>query len=126
METLRGRLRSSFLAPSRSEGVPKGDLGRSGLASGASKASILLLFEGYFARMDQLARRRAEPHFDSVWASPNEVRRFRAQVQNRRKIVPDRLVARVAQEIVCEDRFFHVWRPQNSLQELSGASWEAS
>ena len=74
---------SSFLSPSRSEGVPKGDLSCSDLALGASKGSILLLFEGYFARMDQLARRRAEPHFDSVWASPNEVRRIRVQVKNR-------------------------------------------
>ena len=79
-----------------------------------------------FARVGRLARTRAEPHFDSVWASRNEVRHFRAQVKNGRKIVPDTLLARIAKQIACERRFSRVWMLQNGPQELSGAPWEAS
>ena len=76
--------------------------------------------------MGRVARTRAEPHFDSVWASPNEVRRFRARVKNRRKIGPDTPLALVAQQLVCERRLFRVRMSQNGPQELCGAPWEAS
>ena len=79
-----------------------------------------------FAQVGRIARRRAEPHFDSVWASPNEVRRFRARLKIRRKIGPDTPLAQVAQQLVCERRLFRVRTPQNGPQELSGAPWEAS
>ena len=79
-----------------------------------------------FAQVSRIARRRAEPHFDSVWASPNEVRRFRARVKNRRKIGPDTPLAQVAQQLVRERRLFRVRTPQYGPQELSGAPREAS
>ena len=99
---------------------------RSWLEFGPSQGSILVLLRCSFAQVSRIARRRAEPHFDSVWASPNEVRRFRARVQNRRKIVPDTPLALVTQQLVCERRLFRVRTPQNGPQELSGAPWEAS
>ena len=85
-----------------------------------------MLLRCSFAQVGRIARRRAEPHFDSVWASPNEVRRFRARVKNRRKIGPDTPLALVTQQLVCERRLFRVRTPQNGPQELSGAPWEAS
>ena len=85
-----------------------------------------MLLRCSFAQVGRIARRRAEPHFDSVWASPNEVRRFRARMKNRRKIGPDTPLAQVAQQLVRERRLFRVRTPQNGPQELSGAPWEAS
>ena len=57
-----------------------------------------MLLRCSFAGSGRVARRSAEAHFDSVWASRNEVRRFRAQVKNQRKIVPHTLLARVARK----------------------------
>ena len=105
---------------------PRGDFRPSGIDLGVSEGSILVLFRCSFVQVGRLARRRAEPHFDSVWASPNEVRRFRARVKNRRKIGPDTPLALVTQQLVCERRLFRVRTPQNGPQELCGAPWEAS
>ena len=102
------------------------EFSRSWLEFGPSQGSTLVLLRYSFAQVSRIARRRAEPHFDSVWASPNEVRRFRARVKNRRKIVPDTLLAQVTQQLICERRFFRVRTPQHGPQELSGASWDHS
>ena len=83
----------------------KGDFSRTRLDFRVSTGSILVLLRCSFVRVRRLARRRAEPHFDSIWASPNEVRRFRAQVQNRQKIVPDTLLAPVTQQLDRKRRF---------------------
>ena len=84
-----------------------------------------MLLRCSFAQVSGVARRRAEPHFDSVWASLNKVRRFRARVKSRRKIIRDALLAQVTQQLACERRLLRVWTPQNDPQELSGAPWEA-
>ena len=92
-----------------------------GLEFGPSQGSILVLLRRSFAQVGRIARGRAEPHFDSVWASPNEVRRFRSRVKNQRKMVLDTLLAQVTQQLVCERRLFRVRTSQNGPQELCGA-----
>ena len=64
---------------------PRGDFRPSGIDLGVSEEWILVLFRCSFVQVGRLARRRAEPHFDSVWASRIEVRRLRAQVKIRWK-----------------------------------------
>ena len=73
------------LAPKRVRSGSEGDFRPSGIDLGASEGWILVLFRCSFVQVGRLARRRAEPHFDSVWASRIEVRRFRAQVKIRWK-----------------------------------------
>ena len=74
----------------------------------------------------RVARRRAEPHFDSLFTSRNEVRRLRAQVKNYRKNLSETILERVARQISCERRLCQDWRPQNGPQELSRDPWEDS
>ena len=74
----------------------------------------------YFeAPVRRAARRRVEPHFDSLFTSRNEVRRLRAQVKNCRKNLSETILGRVARQISCEMRLCQDWRPQNGPQELS-------
>ena len=74
----------------------------------------------YFeAPVRRVARRRVEPHFDSLFTSRNEVRRLRAQVKKNRKNLSETILERVARQISCEMRLCQDWRPQNGPQELS-------
>ena len=74
----------------------------------------------YFeAPVRRVARRTAEPHFDSLFTSRNEVRRLRAQVKNCRKNPSETILEHVARQISCERRLCQDWRPQNGPQELS-------
>ena len=88
--------------------------------------SILVLLRCSFAQVGRVVRRRAESHFDSVWASRNDVPRLRARAKNRWKIVPVRLLPQITQQLSCYRRIFRVWMPQNGLQELSGTPREGS
>ena len=121
-----GRPWAPLFDKSHSKTAPKSDFRSTWFDFELISVPPTIAFYEFFAQMGRVARRRAEPHFDSVWASRNEVRRVRAQVKNRRKIDPDTLLARVAQQVACERRFFQVWTPQNGPQELSRAPSEAS
>ena len=61
--------------------------------------SIFVLFRCSFAQVGRVVRRRAKPHFDSLWASRNEVRRLRARAKNRWKIVPVIPLAQITQQL---------------------------
>ena len=79
-----------------------------------------MVISQYFeAPVRRVARRRVEPHFDSLFTSRNEVRRLRAQVKNCRKNLSETILQRVARQISCEMRLCQDWRPQNGPQELS-------
>ena len=102
------------------------DLGSNLINFGSNLVPLRVDFRCSFAQVGRVVRRRAEPHFDSVWASRNDVPRLRARAKNRWKIVPVRLLAQVTQQLICERYLFRVRTPQNGPQELSGAPREAS
>ena len=64
------------------------DLGSNLINFGSNLVSLRVDFRCSFAQVGRIVRKRAEPHFDSVWASRNEVPRLRAGMTNRWKVVP--------------------------------------
>ena len=121
-----GRPWAPLFDKSHSKTAPKSDFKSTWFDFELISVPPTIAFHEFFAQVGRVARRRAEPHFDSVWASRNEVRRLHAQAKNRRKIVLDTLLVRVARSITREMRLFRARKPQNCPQGLSGAPWEAS